>query len=400
MHHLRILNSRLPQRGRLLFCIACLLLLCGRSQAHQTPTTIVLLDVSPSRVAAELQLPLSELELSFGHDVFKEPANLVQRVGPQLKEYLMAHIHVFEDKENPWRVEVTDMKVEKAIQEQSGPPFQEITVHLVFTPPPGNSTRKFTLDYDVIMHQVVNHAAFVSIRNDWETGKTNEQPVEVGVIRVDTKTTLIYPLQINLESGDWWTGFKSMLLLGMQHIREGTDHLLFLLVLLLPAMLVADRRRWKGFGGTKYSMLRLLKIITAFTIGHSVTLLLGALGWIHLPTQPVEVLIAFSILVSAVHAIRPVFAGKEDWIAAGFGLVHGLAFASVLSGLHLSAGPMALSILGFNIGIELMQLFVMAMVIPWLLLLSRTPFYKWVRVGGALFGGIAAVAWIVERVTG
>jgi hypothetical protein len=182
MHLLRILNSRLPQRGRLLFCLACLLLFGGRAQAHQTPTTIVLLDVSPSRVAAELQLPLSELELSFGHDVTKEPENLVQRIGPQLKEYLMAHIHVFVDKENPWLVELTDMKVEKAVQLQSGPPFQEITVHLVFIPPPGNSTRKFTLDYDVIMHQVVNHAAFVSVRNDWETGKTSEQPVEVGVI--------------------------------------------------------------------------------------------------------------------------------------------------------------------------------------------------------------------------
>ena len=143
----------------------------------------------------------------------------------------------------------------------------------------------------------------------------------------------------------------------MRHIAEGTDHLLFLLVLLLPApLLLTKGRRWGGFGGVGYSLRRLLLIVTAFTLGHSFTLLLGALGWVRLPSQPVEVLIAVSILVSAGHAVRPLFPGREAWVAAGFGLVHGLAFASTLANLHLEAGPMALSILGFNLGIELMQL--------------------------------------------
>jgi hypothetical protein len=112
------------------------------------------------------------------------------------------------------------------------------------------------------------------------------------------------------------------------------------------------------------------------------------------------VLIAFSILVSAGHAWRPLFPGKERLVAGGFGLIHGMAFAATLTNLHLSAGPMALSILGFNIGIELMQLFVIAVTIPWLILLSPSPWYRWVRIGGALLAGIAAIAWMLERVTG
>jgi hypothetical protein len=395
-----IYTSRQPRKWRLVLCFTIVTLLAQQVQAHQTPTTIVLLDVSPTKVAMELQLPLSELVLAFGHEVDKDPQHLIQKAGPQLKEYLLAHIHAFVNRDNPWMVAVTDMKVEKAVQMQSGPPFQEITVHLILTPPAGSSTRNFKLDYDVIMHQVVNHAAFVSVRNDWETGKTGEQPVEVGVIRVDTKTTLIYPLEINLERGDWWIGFRSMLALGMQHIKEGTDHLLFLVVLLLPAMLLVNGKRWGGFGGTRYSLLHLLKIVTAFTIGHSITLLVGALGWIRLPTQPVEVLIAASILVSVVHAIRPMFPGKEAYVAAGFGLIHGLAFASVLSDLHLGAGPMALSILGFNIGIELMQLFVILLIVPWLILLSQTSFYTFIRITSAVLAAVAALAWIVERVSG
>lgn len=144
----------------------------------------------------------------------------------------------------------------------------------------------------------------------------------------------------------------------------------------------------------------MLKIVTAFTIGHSITLLAGALGWVTLPGQPLEILIAISILVSAIHAMRPVFPGKETFIAAGFGLIHGLAFATVLANLELSAGKLALSILGFNTGIEIMQLFVIAMIIPWLILLSKTPAYKWVRITGAVFAAIAALAWIVERTSG
>lgn len=191
-----------------------------------------------------------------------------------------------------------------------------------------------------------------------------------------------------------------MVSLGMEHIKEGTDHLLFLLVLLLPATLLVNGKCWSSFGGTKYSIVKLVKITTAFTIGHSLTLLISALKLVQLPQQPVEVLIAVSILISALHAIRPIFPGREIYVAAGFGLVHGLAFASVLTNLNLSAGPMALSILGFNIGIELMQLFVVVLVIPWIILLSGTPAYKTIRVTAAVLAGIAAIGWIAERVTG
>jgi hypothetical protein len=172
---------------------------------------------------------------------------------------------------------------------------------------------------------------------------------------------------------------------------------MFLLVLLLPAPLLVVGNHWGKFGGVKYSLIRLLRIVTAFTTGHSVTLLFGALGWVRLPGQPVEILIAFSILISAVHALRPLFPGKEIFVAAGFGLIHGLAFAFTLSNLNLAAGPMALSILGFNLGIELMQIFVIALTVPWLFILSKKSVYTYLRIGGALFAAVAAMAWMLQR---
>lgn len=251
------------------------------------------------------------------------------------------------------------------------------------------------------MHQVVTHVVLVSVRRDWEAGRVAAAaPTEVGVIRLDVVNNVIPPLEVNqgVATGGWWAGFQGMVGLGMRHIAEGTDHLLFLLVLLLPApLLLTKARRWGRFGGVRYSVGRLLWIVTAFTLGHSLTLLLGALGWVRLPGQPVEVLIAVSILVSAVHAWRPLFPGREAYVAAGFGLVHGLAFAGTLAGLHLSAGPLALSIFGFNLGIELMQLLVIALTVPWLLLLSQTPAYPAVRVVGAGCAAVAALAWVMER---
>lgn len=366
--------------------------------AHQQPTTIVLLDVNPDKVSMQLEIPLTELELAFGNDVTKNTDTLIERLKPQLSDYLKAHIQPVTGNQK-WSVEIADMKETEAIQTQDVP-FQELKVFINLVPPSGIDTRNFTLNYDVIMHQVVTHKALVSIRNDWENGVNAESPVEAGVLSVDNQTGKALPIEINLEKGSLVSGFKSMIALGMRHIKEGTDHLLFLLVLLLPATLLFNGKRWSEFGGVKYSVARLLKIVTAFTVGHSVTLLIGALNLFQMPQQPVEVLIAVSILVSAVHAVRPLFPGKEMYVAAGFGLIHGLAFATVLADLNLDAKRMALSILGFNIGIELMQLFVIALIVPWFILIAQTKVYKPVRIAGAFLSSVAAIAWIAERVSG
>lgn len=380
------------------------------------PNSAVLLTIHANRIDAELQIPLVDIQSAWGHAVNDSSAGLIERLGPQLREYLKSHIRPQSPNGQFWRVTVGELRVQEMENPMVGGLYRELTAQVQLVPPPGldgssQDVRQFTFYYDVVLHQVVTHKILVSVRQDWERGQLAEAaPVQVGQISMDFVNNRVHYLTVNLASGpagpgSIWRGFTSMVKLGTEHIAEGTDHLLFLLVLLLPAPLLvagpsARRRGWGKFGGLSYSVLRLLTIVTAFTIGHSLTLLLGSLGWVRLPAQSVEVLIAFSILVSAIHAIRPLFPGRESWIAAGFGLIHGLAFASTLANLQLDAGPMALSILGFNLGIELMQLLVIGLVIPWLILLSRTPVYSYIRVGGALLAGVAAIAWIIERISG
>jgi hypothetical protein len=188
-----------------------------------------------------------------------------------------------------------------------------------------------------------------------------------------------------------------MIKLGSDHIKEGIDHLLFLIILLLPSFLIAVNKRWTEYGGLKYTVTNLLKIITAFTIGHSLTLFIAAKQWVRLPQEPVELLIAISILISAIHAYRPVFYKREIYVAGGFGLIHGLAFASVLANLKLSATMMLWSILGFNVGIEITQLLIVLIFLPFLFFLIKTPYYRFFRVASAIIALIVSVALLAER---
>jgi hypothetical protein len=192
-------------------------------------------------------------------------------------------------------------------------------------------------------------------------------------------------------------GFSSMFRLGLRHIAEGSDHLLFLLTLLLPAPLLVRAGAWAAGAGLRRSLLHIVRVVTAFTLGHSLTLILAGFGLVQAPSRPVEVLIAVSILVSAAHALKPLFPGREAVVAGFFGLIHGLAFAATLGLLGLGRWERITAIAGFNLGIEAMQLMVIAATLPSLLLLSRTAAYGWLRTGGALVAGLAALAWIGQR---
>ena len=200
----------------------------------------------------------------------------------------------------------------------------------------------------------------------------------------------------------WFDGIQvaALFRLGMRHIAEGTDHLLFLLALLLPAPLLVTGAKWGPPKVVRQSLLRILGIVTAFTIGHSITLTLAALGAVGVPSRPVEVLIAVSIFISAVHAFRPIFPGKEALTAGFFGLIHGLAFAATLDRLGLGRWERVAGILSFNLGIETMQMFVVAAVLPSLILLSATRAYPVLRIVGAIFAAAASAGWVVERLFG
>jgi HupE / UreJ protein len=184
---------------------------------------------------------------------------------------------------------------------------------------------------------------------------------------------------------------RDYLVLGMEHIFTGYDHLAFLFGLLL----VATTRGLRG--GGRY----ILGIVTAFTVAHSVTLIAAGLGWVRLPSRFVESAIALSIAYVAVENLV-VREPKRRWLLTfGFGLVHGFGFASVLAQIGLPPSGVIPSLVSFNVGVELGQLTVVCAAAP--ILLWLVPKYRQsahVRTIGSVVLLILASFWFFERVLG
>lgn len=174
----------------------------------------------------------------------------------------------------------------------------------------------------------------------------------------------------------------SFFVLGIDHILTGYDHLLFLIGLLLPG------------GG----LLSLAKIITAFTIAHSVTLSLAVLQVVTLPDRLVEAVIALSIaFVAAENLFLKPTVSRRWLVSFAFGLVHGFGFSSALRELGLPAHGLLLSLFGFNAGVEVGQALVVAVCLPPLLLVRRTQWERRAVAGSSLVILLVGVILFVER---
>lgn len=191
-----------------------------------------------------------------------------------------------------------------------------------------------------------------------------------------------------------WSVGRTYFILGVEHILLGIDHLLFVLVLVLLV------KGWK----------RLTATITMFTVAHSVTLALAALGVVNVPGPPVEACIALSIVFVAAEVVRsrcaksterPALTKRAPWIVAfTFGLLHGLGFAGALSDVGLPSHAIPWALLFFNIGVEIGQLlFVLFLLcLSWMSQRSAVPVTAWGWRVATYSIGAVAVFWSIERI--
>ena len=185
---------------------------------------------------------------------------------------------------------------------------------------------------------------------------------------------------------------------GVLHIWGGFDHILFLLSLLLPAVLVRQGKAWQPVSSLRPAFFEVLKVVTAFTLAHSITLSLATLGVVTLPSRWVESAIAASVVVAALGNIF-VFVDRRRWaIAFVFGLIHGFGFAAVLADLGLPREVLLLALVGFNLGVEAGQMVIVACFLPVAFVLRNTWLYRRATlVGGSLAIALTAALWLTER---
>ena len=388
-------GRRILHRWLRVYCGGMLLLLvAGVSPpvlAHDVPPSIVMLDIGRNEIDVELQLQLSELGSALSLPLASSPDSVVQQYGERVRQYVQDRLQMRGRDGRPYTLRIESMEMRRT-NNVNWISNDWLTMHARLQAPEGTSTEIFGLDYSVIVQRVVSHEALIYVRRDIRNNLLGDNPMLIGSIGFGHTH-----LDVDGSAGSWWQGFARLLSLGMHHIAEGTDHLLFLLVLLLPAPLIATAGRWRAGKSASQSLWAIAKIVSGFTLGHSLTLALASMGWVSVPSRAVEVLIAISIVVSSAHAWRPLFAGREIWIASGFGLVHGLAFAANLAGLSFDGWTLILSLVGFNLGIESMQLLAIAAILPPMILLSSTRSYAAVRVAGAAFATLCSLGWIAER---
>lgn len=205
-------------------------------------------------------------------------------------------------------------------------------------------------------------------------------------------------LTISLNKSQPWRQFRAFVAEGMWHILHGYDHVLFLLTLLLPAVVLYRQGRWEPRLSLRDALLDVAKVVTAFTLAHSLTLSLAALGWVNVPSRIVESAIAFTVVLGALNNIVPIVTHRRWLVAFVFGLIHGLGFASVLRDLGLARGSLALALSGFNIGVEIGQLAIVLALVPLTYLLRESLFYRRIVMpGGAVLIGSVAAYWFIGR---
>ena len=227
-----------------------------------------------------------------------------------------------------------------------------------------------------------------------------------GLLRVDidglTHSAIVAPdtaqQRFSAEKPSLLAQLGQFFVQGVWHIWIGFDHILFLLSLLLPVVLVRRVGRWHGVDQFGEALREVLWVVTSFTVAHSITLSLAALGLISLPSRLVESAIALSVVLAALNNLVPVVNQRRWLIAFLFGLIHGFGFASVLAELGLPQETLVLSLVGFNVGVEAGQLAIVAVFLPAAFWLRNTGFYRrGIFVGGSLLTLLIALVWLAER---
>lgn len=245
------------------------------------------------------------------------------------------------------------------------------------------------LEYSLFFERDPQHRAIIQVGSDGAG-----EPLVLSASR--------HTARVPLGQLSPWRRFGEMVRSGVEHILAGIDHLLFLLALLLPSVLRRDEEgRWAPVPRFGPALGDVVRVVSAFTVAHSLTLSAAALGLVALPSRLVESAIAASVIVAALNNVFPLVQGTR-WVAAfALGLLHGFGFASTLADLGLSGGGLAATLLGFNLGVELGQLACVAAFLPVAWALRGSVLYRRaLLVGGSALIALLACAWLAERAFG
>jgi hypothetical protein len=368
-------------RALLLVCVATLLL-AGRAEAHQTSVKYV--DVTVDGARAELRLTVAPGDVTepLGLPADARPT-VAQATTPAVAGYVQRWLAAGRDLGDPTVEPVACPAGAPRVHADADARF--VVVEWAVTC--GGELARLALDFRAFFAVDTRHEAIVTVHAPGQAAAASVVRANAPILRV--------------HAGDD-VGLAGWIAAGVEHIWDGRDHVCFVIALLLVVMLVRTGDTW-ATRPPLATLRRTATIITAFTVAHSISLIAASLGWVSLPGRIVESLIAFSILYTAIENIVHPDVRWRFALTFGFGLVHGLGFASVLQEL-LPPDHVIAPLLGFNLGVELGQLVIVVIALPlaWLAAreLGAQRYRRRLLPILSVLIALVAVKWLIERVFG
>jgi hydrogenase/urease accessory protein HupE len=359
------------RRGLAAALLTLLALLAMPAAAHKASDAYLQLDARPDGVDVRWDIALRDLDVVLALDADGDRAltwGEVRGALPRIEAHVLPRLAIEGCALRP---------AAQALETRSDGTYLALTLRAACTPPPG-----LPLRYTLFAESDATHRGIAQVRGT--DGRTEVRLLDPGAAGASS----------GADGSDGSNTARaappssSFVAEGVHHILTGYDHLLFLLCLLLPVALGRQGRTMWAVAG----------IATLFTVAHSLTLALSALGGVSLPPSIVEPAIALTIVVAAIDNLRPLFGRWRLAVTFAFGLVHGFGFAGVLQELELPAAEFGWALLRFNAGLELGQLGVLALAAPVLMAIGRAPAWRRpVMQGGSLAAAALALVWFAER---
>ena len=204
-------------------------------------------------------------------------------------------------------------------------------------------------------------------------------------------------ITVSAKSSNWRSQFGEMVYQGIWHIFIGLDHILFLIATLLTVNLYRENKSWVKEQSKQHILKSTVILVSTFTLAHSITLTATALDFITLDSRIVELGIAISVVITALNNVYPIIM-RLGFITFGFGLLHGMGFASVFGDLNAQSGSLVMNVLAFNLGVELGQLAIVALLLPLLILLRNVKLYsKAIMPIASSIIAVIALNWTLQR---
>lgn len=374
--------------------LAVALLLCSlpfNAWSHATGENYVWLNIAEGRIDGRFEVRLEDLRAKLGLELSSdadEARAQVQDAAPLIQDYIRERFGITAAG-SPRPIEFT--RTDLLESEWFGHFAQ-----LYYQTAPFDVPQQLTVRNQLFFEDDPFHRSLLLVERDDSSGK------EYG----GEFTALVFS-PANGEQELDFTNIRGLLSKkqfvwqGMLHIWVGIDHILFLIALLLPAVLTRDKDTWVPVDDFKTALWNIVKIVTVFTIAHSITLSLAALEIVQLPSRLVESVIALSIILVALNNVFPRYREGTLLIVFVFGLFHGLGFASVMGGLPFRMQDLVWVMIAFNVGVEIGQIVIVSAIVPLIYWARHQNFYRrHVPVYGSLALAVVAAYWLMERALG